>query len=192
MEKMSDELPRGHEPHPTDRRWHSLGAASSSSSATTPANYALLEAVFLLGLVGVIALSRRRERDCSPAIPQRDLPVMALATFALADTLAKEKISTWLREPFVVEDGQHKPVAPEGHGLRHAIGELLTCTRCVGTWSALALVGLRTASPSAGRAVANVLALAGGNDLMQTCFRMLSERTNLASLATDRARKEAS
>jgi hypothetical protein len=187
----SEELPRGGEPESSERRWRWPGAASTPASPTAPADYALLEAVFASGLLGVMALTRRRERGGELAIPHRDLPVLAMATFALADTLAKEKVSTWLREPFVEEDADHKPVAPEGDGLRHAIGELLTCTRCVGTWSALALVGLRTASPAAGRAAANVLALTAANDLMQSGFRLLAERTNLSALETDRARRAA-
>ena len=115
---------------------------------------------------------------------RNELPTMALATFTLADVLAKEKISTWLREPFVVESADHKPVGPQGGGMRYAIGELLTCTRCVGTWSALGLVGLRTASPVAGQATAAVLALAGANDLMQCGYRLLVERTNRAIIET--------
>lgn len=186
-----EELPRGREPAGGERRGRWPGAASTPESATAPGNYALLEAVFTAGLVGVIAVTRRRERDGRPAIPRRDLPVLAMATFALADVLAKERVSTWLREPFVREGADHKPVGPEGDGLRHAIGELLTCTRCVGTWSALALVGLRTASPAAGRATANVLAIAGANDLMQSGFRLLAERTDLAAIETDRARRAA-
>lgn len=185
----SEELPRGREPASSERRWRWPGATSTPASPTSPADYALLEAVFASGLVSVMALTRRRERDGRLAIPRRDLPVLAMATFALADVLAKEKVSTWLREPFVREGADHKPVAPEGDGLRHAIGELLTCTRCVGTWSALALVGLRTASPSAGRVAANVLALAGANDLIQSGFHLLAERTNLAAIETDRARR---
>lgn len=112
-----------------------------------------------------------------------------MATFALADVLAKERVSTWLREPFVEEDADHKPVQPEGSGVRYAIGELFTCTRCVGTWSALALVGLRTASPPTGRATATVLALTGTNDILQSGFRLLAERTNRAIMETDAARR---
>ena len=191
MGMESDDLPRGGEPITSERRWRWPGAASTPPSSTGPGDYALLEAVFATGLVGVAALTRRRERNGAPAIPRRDLPVLALATFALADVLAKEKISTWVREPFVEEGTDHKPVAPEGDGLRHAIGELLTCTRCIGTWSALALLGLRTASPAAGRSTANVLALAGANDLIQSGFRLLAERTNLAVLESERARRAA-
>ena len=34
---------------------------------------------------------------------------------------------------------------PKGRRLRYAVGELLTCTRCMGAWSALGLVALRAA-----------------------------------------------
>ena len=186
---QEEELARADEPTSSERGWRWRGAASTPPSATSAVDYVVLESVFLTGLSGVIMLARRRERDGSPTLAGRDLPVVALATFALADVLAKERVSTWLREPFVREDADHKPIEAEGRGLRHAVGELLTCTRCVGTWSALALVGLWTASPAAGRTTANVLALAGINDLLQSGFRLLAERTNLAVIETDNARQ---
>ena len=164
------------------RRW--LGATTTPASASNASDYAIVEAAFLAGFVGLSLLTRKRERGGDRAIPLRELPVLAAATFALADVIAKEKVSTWLREPFVEEGADHKPVRPEGSGLRYTIGELLTCTRCVGTWSALALVGLRTASAPSGRAVSTVLALAGANDVLQSGFRLLAERADQASAAT--------
>jgi len=143
-------------------------------------NYAAVEAVFLLGLAGLAGLTRRREAAGSHAIPLSELPVLAAATFALADVIAKQKVSTWLREPFVEEGSDHKPVRPQGSGLRFTVGELLTCSRCVGTWSALALVGLRTASAPSGRAVSTVLALAGTNNALQAGFRLLCQRADQA------------
>jgi len=148
---------------------------------TGPVDYAVLATIFLSGLASVAALARRRHAEGAAAIPPRDLPALALATFALADTVVKEKVSTWIRQPFVVEDDEHHPLAPKGRGMQRALGELLTCTRCAGTWSALVLVGLRTASPVAGGAATNVLALAGANDLMQSGFRLLVERASEAS-----------
>jgi len=147
--------------------------------------------VFAAGLAGVSLLTRRREAGGERAIPLQELPVLAAATFALADVIAKEKVSTWLREPFVEESPDHRPVRPEGSGLRYTIGELLTCTRCVGTWSALALVGLRTASVPAGRAVSAVLALAGANNVLQSSFRLLVERANQVGAETARIEKQA-
>ena len=188
---QGEELPRAVESPPSAWRWRWPGAASTPPSPTGPGDYAALEAVFLGGLAGVVALARRREREGREPIGRRDLPVLAMATFAMADVLAKEKVSTWLREPFVREEADHKPASAEGTGIRHAIGELLTCTRCVGTWSALGLVGLWTASPTAGRTTANVLALAGVNDLLQSSFRLVAEKTNKASVDVDAARKAA-
>ncbi|MDQ2896003.1 MAG: DUF1360 domain-containing protein [Actinomycetota bacterium] len=87
---------------------------------STSADYAELEAVFLTGLAGVIVLARRRQRAGAAALAPKDLPALALATFALADMVAKEKVSTWLRQPFVSETEDHRPIAPRGHGLRRA------------------------------------------------------------------------
>jgi len=150
---------------------------------TSTGDYALLATVFLTGLTSVIVLARRRHAEGVAAIPPRDLPALSLATFALADTVVKEKVSTWLRRPFVEEDDDHHPLSPKGRGMQRAVGELLTCTRCAGTWGALVLVGLRTASPVAGRATTNVLALAGANDLLQSGFRLVVERANQATRA---------
>jgi hypothetical protein len=68
---------------------------------------------------------------------------------------------------------------PKGRGLRRALGELVTCTRCVGTWSALAVVGLRVAHPEAGRTVTTILASSAANDWLQAGFKLLTEQTNL-------------
>lgn len=190
---MSEQAPLT-EDQTADTRWRRSrwpGAASTPAAPSQAADYAIVEVVFLAALSGVAALTRRRESDGEPAIPLRELPLLAAGTFALADVIAKEKVSTWLREPFVEESADHKPLRPEGSGLRYAVGELLTCTRCVGTWSALALVGLRTASPAAGRAVSTVLALAGANDVLQSGFRLLAERTNQAIAETQRLQARA-
>ncbi len=91
----------------------------------------------------------------------------------------------------MLESGEHKPEDAEGSGTRYAVGELMTCTRCVRTWSALALVGLRTVSPAAGRVTSSIFALAGANDVAQSAFRLLAERTNRAALETQQAREAA-
>src|SRR5215213_8762626 len=90
-----------------------------------------------------------------PARRARAVPLSA-ATFALSRLIVHDKVETWLREPFVIEEGGDK--RPRGRRLRYAVGELMSCTRCMGAWSALALVGLRLHAPRAGRTVTTVLA----------------------------------
>jgi hypothetical protein len=141
---------------------------------TEPTDYFALNAVYGVLLVGVVAGTRRRTREAP--IEQRELIPIAMATFALAKVVAREKIGTWVRDPFVeVRDGERRP---RGTRLRRAVGELVTCTRCLGAWSALAVVGLRAADPPAGKTVTNVLAASAANDWLQAGFKWLTTETN--------------
>ena len=155
----------------------------SARAPTEPVDYAALNAVYATLLVAVILASRARaEPDATtpePIAPGELLPLGA-ATFALAKVVAREKIGTWVREPFVEQGPDHSPRGPRGRRLRRAVGELITCTRCAGAWSALGIVGLRTVSPTAGRLVTSVLATSALNDFLQAAFRLLTEGANAA------------
>ncbi len=148
-----------------------------ADTPTEPQDYAALNALFAVLLAAAVLASRERTRAGEP-LTTRDLAVTGAATFTLAKMIAKERIGTWVREPFVAEqDGK----TPRGRRMRHAIGELLTCTRCVGAWSALGLVGLRLTSPATGRVVNDVLAVSAMNDWLQATFRLLCARADEAS-----------
>jgi hypothetical protein len=62
--------------------------------------------------------------------------------------------------------------------MRRALGELVTCSRCLGTWSSLGLVGLRVMRPREGRVVSTVLAGAAVNDFLQAGFSALCAEAN--------------
>jgi len=147
---------------------------SPAESPTEPYDYMALNAVFGALLAGVVVAARERTRKSEP-LTSRDLAVTGAATFALSKVIARERIGTWVREPFVEEEDGGRP---RGRGLRHAIGELLTCTRCVGAWSALGLVGLRLTSPATGRVVNDVLAVSAMNDWLQASFKVLCAKAN--------------
>jgi hypothetical protein len=152
----------------------------NGSPADTPTeahDYAALNAVFGALLAGVIVAARERGRESEP-LTSRDLMVTGVATFALAKVIARERIATWVREPFVEEEEDGGK--PRGKGIRHAMGELLTCTRCVGAWSALGLVGLRLTSPATGRVVTDVLAVSAMNDWLQASFKLLCAKSDEA------------
>ena len=150
---------------------------SPPDAPTEPEDYAALNAVFASLLAGVVLAARERTRESEPLTP-RDLAVTGAAAFALSKVIARERIGTWVREPFVDEEHGRRP---RGRRLRHAVGELLTCTRCVGAWSALGLVGLRLVSPPTGHVVNDVLAVSAMNDWLQAWFKLLCERTNEAA-----------
>jgi hypothetical protein len=150
------------------------GGERYEEPATEPVDYAAINVVYAALFAGVVYATRERARE--QPIRLHELIPMSAATFALAKVIAKEKVGSWVREPFV-EHVEGEP-RPEGRRLQRAIGELVTCTRCVGAWSALGIVGLRLAAPDAGRNVANVLAVSGANDWLQAGFRALCERAD--------------
>src|SRR3954469_2227725 len=154
-----------------------------SNTPTKPVDYAVLSGVYG-SLLGALALAARRGRGAEEPISGTDVAVTGAATFALAKLLSHEKVESWLRAPFVEEtpSGEQRP---KGRRMRYAIGELLTCSRCAGAWSALGVVGLRVLSPDAGRVVANVLAASAANDYLQSGFRLLCNEGNLAKLRAE-------
>ena len=149
-------------------------AVERDDAPAEPVDYAALNAVYGALLTGLILTTRERVRE--DPISGRELVPIAAATFALSKVIAREKIGSWVREPFVEDPKGAKK--PRGRRLRRAVGELVTCTRCVGAWSALGVVGRRLASPDSGRVVTNVLAASAANDWLQAGFKLLCSSVN--------------
>jgi hypothetical protein len=144
---------------------------------TEPVDYAVLNAAYGSLLATLIVAVRASKLEREPIAPAEWLP-LAAATFALSKLVVNEKVVTWARAPFVAETSEGR--RPRGRRLRYAVGELLSCTRCVGAWAGLGVVGLRLASPPAGRTVAAVLAASAGNDVLQSAYAWLCAQTNAA------------
>jgi hypothetical protein len=104
------------------------------TSRTDPAPVRATDYAALAAGWGAVLVAARDKGD--ERVRSADVLPLGAATFALSKPVAKEKVDAWVRVPFVEEhaDGRR----PKGTGLRYAVRELLTCTRCVGVWSALA------------------------------------------------------
>ena len=142
-----------------------------TQTPTEAVDYAVLTSAYG-ALLGAAALSARDREPVSHA----EVPILAAATFALSKLIVHEKVESWIRQPFVDEQPGRR--RPKGRRLRYAVGELLTCTRCTGAWSALALVALRLHAPATGRTVATVLASTAGNDMLHAGFSWLCAGAN--------------
>jgi hypothetical protein len=140
--------------------------------------YASIVGVFVggLGIAGVGA--RLFGRNPARQTPL-DLVVLSAATFKAARTLAHDEVTSFLREPFVqgeAHEGHEDPI--ETGDYRQAIGELVTCSRCGGTWAAAALASTQILAPRFGRLLTWSLAAAGINDWLQAGFAALTEKAN--------------
>lgn len=146
------------------------------ATPTRPANYALISAAYAAAFGGLAWSARGRDARLDGG----ELATLGLATFTLTRVLTEQKVESWLRRPFVVEatDGRRRP---RGEGMRFAIGELLSCTRCTGSWVGLGLVGLRIRTPRVGRLIAAVGAVGAINDTALAGFAWLTGKANAAA-----------
>jgi hypothetical protein len=140
---------------------------------TEPVDYAAISATYGALLGTLVLASRDRGEELRPA----EFVPLGIAAFALTKAFSREKVETWVRRPFVEEDGPDGR-RPKGRRLRYAVGELLTCTRCLGAWSALGLTALRVSRPRESRVVTTALATSAINDFLFSAFAWVCAASN--------------
>jgi hypothetical protein len=140
--------------------------------------YATIMGVFVGGLAVAGALARSLGRDPRENTTL-DLAVLGIATFKVARTITRDEVTSFIREPFV-EGEAHAggEQAVETGDMRQAIGELVTCSRCIGTWAAAGLAATQIVAPRFGRLLTWTLATAGVNDWLQAGFAAMRQKSN--------------
>ncbi len=137
--------------------------------------YAALALVYDAGLLALCVAAARREDSLPRGIPAGDLALLAAATQKLSRTIAKDKVTSFLRAPFTEfqEGAGHGEVEeqPRGRGLRLAVGELLVCPYCLDQWVATGFVLGFLASPKATRLAAEALSIVALADALQIAYK---------------------
>jgi hypothetical protein len=139
-------------------------------------SYAGIVATFAGGLAAATALSRALGRE-PQELSGLDLVALAGATFKASRTISHDKVTSFLREPFVEGDAYDGHEEPAGEGMQRAMGELVTCSRCVGAWVAAGLASSQVVAPRFGRLLTWTLAAAAANDFLQTAFVALDRKS---------------
>src|SRR3982751_1904105 len=97
--------------------------------------YAQIMGTWAGGLTAAAMLARLLGRD-PRGETALDLFVLSAATFKASRTVARDEVTSFLRAPFVEGEAHsgtdEEPV--ETGDMQQAIGELVTCSRCIGTW----------------------------------------------------------
>jgi hypothetical protein len=106
-----------------------------------------------------------------------DFLALSAATFKASRTISRDKVTSFIREPFVEGEAYDGDERPAGEGMQRALGELVTCTRCVGTWVAAGLGTAQVVTPRFGRLLTWTLAAAAANDFLQTGFVALEHKS---------------
>lgn len=132
--------------------------------------YALLIALYN-ALFGGFLLLYRRWRHPLEQITPLDLGLLGLATLRVAKLVSEDEITAVIREPLIeVEGGQKQP---RGRGLRWALGKLVLCPTCTGTWVAAFLTYALHLSPRYTRPFLAIMSASGAEQFTDALLSLV-------------------
>lgn len=153
-------------------------AADGYSDEPKPlAEYAATTLVFNTLMAAVLAAGRDR-------LPERvglgDVVLMGVASHKLSRLVAKDRVTSFLRAPFVRYEGEGGPgevsESPRGTGTRRTLGELLVCPYCLGQWVTAGYATGLLFAPRATRFVGSIFAGLTVSDFLQVAYKAGQER----------------
>jgi hypothetical protein len=131
---------------------------------------------FSTSVVGFLAWRNGR-------LPERlgwkDLLLFGVATHAVSRMVARDRVTSVLRAPFVryQSDGSAAELNEKarGEGTRRALGELLDCPFCLSPWVATGFLTASTVRPRETRFVASIFALSAASFTLHRLYEWLGE-----------------
>lgn len=148
-------------------------AADDQAQGEQRATYMALMGIFTT-LFAAFSARRRGRRRVRPL----DLLMLGLSTYRLGRLTAYDKVAEPWRAPFTAtrpdSSGAGKTVVPRGTGVRRALGELVACPICAGTWIAAGLVYGLELLPRPTRVLMTIMSAAGLAELLNAVTEALS------------------
>ena len=158
------------------RRWARTQQREYAQGEERPLGADLGAMGVYVSLVSAAAAAvRLTGRELPTRIPPGDLALMTIATFRLSRRIAKDPITAPLRAPFTVFQGAsgEAEIAEEVRehgGVKHAVGELLTCPFCLAQWVGTGFVFGYVSAPRATRLAALTMTMVAGSDVLQFVY----------------------
>jgi hypothetical protein len=137
--------------------------------------YVVVMAVFAALVSGAAGLALATGRKLPPNVTPWDVVLLALATHKVSRTVTKDAVTSPLRAPFTryKEAGGPAEVMEEVRstsGLRHSIGELITCPFCFDVWVATGFTIGLVFAPRVTRLVAVAFSAVTGADFLHLLY----------------------
>jgi hypothetical protein len=158
------------------RRWARIQKHEYTNGEERPLAGDLGAMGVYVGLVSAAAAAvRASNRELPERIPLGDAALLTVATFRLARRIAKDPVTAPVRAPFVRFEGPsgHAEVAEEVRehgGMKHAVGELVTCPFCLAQWVGTGFVFGYVTAPKATRLAALTMTMVAGSDVLQFVY----------------------
>jgi hypothetical protein len=144
-------------------------------------SYSALSATWAATFAAALIAARRAGHEPPERIAPWDVVAVGAATQKLSRLITKAKITSFVRAPFVEDEGAagygELSERPAGKGPRRAIGELLVCPYCLSNWIASGFgVGL-VAAPRTTRLIAAIYTAEAIADFLQLAYKAAEDRS---------------
>lgn len=143
-------------------------------------SYTILAGVFNMIFAVFLLLTKGTGRRLPERIATRDIVLLGVATHKLSTLIANDSVTSFIRAPFTELQEKESPKSvdekPRGSGLRHSIGELVTCKFCMGQWIASFFTYGLVFSPAVTRLVASIFAIVTISDHLHQSYKALTKR----------------
>ncbi len=137
---------------------------------------ALTWASVVCGLLAYAARSDRLEDRVSAA----DVALLGITTHKISRIVTRTEVTNFLRAPFTKYEGpanlNEVNQQPKGKGLSRAMGELVACPLCIGTWIAGGLMCGLAFAPRFTRAIEATFAGVTISDLLHVLYARAIEQ----------------
>jgi hypothetical protein len=171
--KYMDRSSRGAEADFSIEKYGERTAEKEECEEQLLAEYASLLAFFVVSVAAVTGVAVEQGR-----LPRRfgllDLALLGIATHKLSRIVAKDRITSILRAPFVCYVGSagagEVEEEPRGRGLQRGIGHLVSCPYCMAPWCATALAFGLVFAPRVTRFFAAILGSVAVSDFLQRAY----------------------
>ena len=158
------------------------GSANKLTAGYSKENPPLRDYAGLVGLFNAVlaAFLFFRKRSSLPRrVEFTDLLLLGLATQKISRVMTRSRITSPIRASFTKYEGSggagEVEEKPRGTGLRKAVGELITCPYCLGTWIASGLIYGFVFNRRVTRAVASIFAVSTVADFAQHGYAKVKE-----------------
>ncbi len=133
-------------------------------------------AVVVTAAGNAVRISRR---SLPPSWSFGDVVLLSIATHKVARLISKDPVTSPLRAPMTRFEGRsgEAELSEEvrGTGLRHALGELVTCPFCLDQWVCTALIFGLISAPKLARTVMTAFAAVAAADVMHHLYAQLQD-----------------
>lgn len=147
--------------------------------SSTKGGYALLSVIFNMSLA-LFCWRKKPER-----ISRGDWGLLTLATFRMSRLVAYDTVMQPYRSMLVEvvphDSGAGETTQPRhATGIQRALGELISCPICNGTWISAALVYGLCLAPNATRTLMTIMSAIGATEILQAAFEAVQWQGELA------------